>query len=243
MPRKLTDTEIEAQKEFMYERTVQLILRKGISAITLDDILDAVQMAKGSFYRYYTSKEIFLYEVVKKNERLMFEKLIQAVTKLQQGKENAFEVMSGFLTNEDYLFMSILPEEVENLLRKMPPSYWKQEEEKSRNNFFSFCNAMNIRPTEEFFGALSYLMLPIMLVGRGLEEAGWRYIAFPELDKKFGFTLFALITGIIWAFWHLPLFYIPGVNQYGKNFIGFTVLAIGLSFMLGAIRKVTCYHF
>ena len=83
MPRKLTDTEIEAQKEFMYERTVQLILRKGISAITLDDILDAVQMAKGSFYRYYTSKEMFLYEVVKKNERLMFEKLIQAVTKLQ----------------------------------------------------------------------------------------------------------------------------------------------------------------
>ena len=83
------------------------------------------------------------------------------------------------------------------------------------------------------------LMLPIMLVGGGLEEAGWRYITFPELDKKFGFTLSALITGVIWAFWHLPLFYIPGVNQYGKNFIGFTVLAIGLSFMLGAIRKVT----
>lgn len=83
------------------------------------------------------------------------------------------------------------------------------------------------------------LMLPIMLIGGGLEEAGWRYITFPELDKKFGFTLAALITGIIWAFWHLPLFYIPGVNQYGKNFVGFTIMVIGLSFMLGAIRKVT----
>ena len=68
MPRKLTSEEIEAQKDFMYERTVKLIARKDIDSITLDDILDEVQMAKGSFYKYYPSKEIFLYEVIKKNE-------------------------------------------------------------------------------------------------------------------------------------------------------------------------------
>ena len=45
MPRKLTDAEVDAQKEFMYERTLELISQKGISSITLDDILDAVQMA------------------------------------------------------------------------------------------------------------------------------------------------------------------------------------------------------
>jgi hypothetical protein len=83
------------------------------------------------------------------------------------------------------------------------------------------------------------LMLPIMLVGGGLEEAGWRYITFPELDKKFGFVPAALIMGLIWAFWHLPLFFIPGVNQYGKNFLAFVFGCIGLSFILGAIRKVT----
>ncbi|MBR1750567.1 MAG: hypothetical protein IJ740_06750 [Ruminococcus sp.] len=31
------------------------------------------------------------------------------------------------------------------------------------------------------------LMLPIMLIGGGLEEPGWRWITFIELDKKFGF--------------------------------------------------------
>ncbi|MCR5807844.1 MAG: CPBP family intramembrane metalloprotease [Oscillospiraceae bacterium] len=83
------------------------------------------------------------------------------------------------------------------------------------------------------------LMLPIMLLGGGLEEAGWRYITFTELDKKFGFVKSAVIMGVIWAFWHLPLFFIPGVNQYGKNFLAFIFGCIGLSFMLGAIRKVT----
>ena len=84
-----------------------------------------------------------------------------------------------------------------------------------------------------------FLMFPAMLFGGGLEEAGWRYITFPELDKKFGFVISSFVTGIIWALWHLPLFYIPGVTQYGMSFIGFTVTAMGLSFVLGAIRKVT----
>ena len=61
MPRKLTSEEIESQKDFMYERTVKLIVRKDVDSITLDDILEEVQMAKGSFYKYYPSKEIFLY--------------------------------------------------------------------------------------------------------------------------------------------------------------------------------------
>ena len=83
------------------------------------------------------------------------------------------------------------------------------------------------------------LALPIMLFGGGLEEAGWRYITFPELDKRFGFVISAAITSIIWALWHLPLFFIPGVNQYGKNFGVFCIMIMGISFGLAAIRKVS----
>lgn len=172
MPRKLTDAEIDAQKEFMYERTLNLIAKKGVSSITLDDILDTVQMAKGSFYRYYTSKEIFLYEVIKKNERLFFEKLIQTISKFQQGKEDAFELMSEFLADKDFLFTFLLPEDTENLLRKMPSDYRKHEEEKSINNFVSFCKAVNINPTEEFFGSLSYLMLALQAIATSTRNFG-----------------------------------------------------------------------
>ena len=113
MPRKLTDAEVDAQKEFMYERTLELISQKGISSITLDDILDAVQMAKGSFYKYYVSKELFLYEVIKKNERVFFDKMIQAAPKIRQNKDSAIEVMRDLFTNKDFLFMSLLPEDTE----------------------------------------------------------------------------------------------------------------------------------
>ena len=91
-----------------------------------------------------------------------------------------------------------------------------------------------IEPLYMFFA-----FLPIMVIGGGLEEAGWRYILQPELDKKFGFILSSIIVAPIWALWHLPLFFIQGVGQYGTSFGIFTIGVIGLTFVLGAIRKIT----
>ena len=164
MPRKLTSEEIEAQKDFMYERTVKLIARKDIDSITLDDILDEVQMAKGSFYKYYPSKEIFLYEVIKKNERIYSDKMYEAAQMKQNDLEAAFETVTELIMDKDFLFQYTLPKDTEFLLRKMPSEYRKREEGKSKNNFLRLCQEMNITPTEEFFGAISYLMEALQVI-------------------------------------------------------------------------------
>jgi membrane protease YdiL (CAAX protease family) len=90
------------------------------------------------------------------------------------------------------------------------------------------------KPIYMFFASM-----PVMLFGGGLEEAGWRYILQPELDKKYGFIISAIIVAPIWAAWHLPLFFIPGVLQYGTSFWLFAIFVFGLTFALGAIRKIT----
>ena len=82
-------------------------------------------------------------------------------------------------------------------------------------------------------------MLPVMLFCGGLEETGWRDVLQPELEKKVGFTLAALIVGVIWWIWHTPLFFIKDVSQYGADFLTFGINVVGLSFALAAIRKVT----
>ena len=84
-----------------------------------------------------------------------------------------------------------------------------------------------------------FLNLPIMLVGGGMEEAGWRYILQPELDKKYRFILSSVIVAVIWSVWHLPLFFISDVGQYGENFGLFALGVLGLTFALGAIRKIS----
>ncbi len=82
-------------------------------------------------------------------------------------------------------------------------------------------------------------LTPLMLLGGGHEETGWRHILQPALEKKAGFVVSAIVTGFIWSIWHLPLFYIPGTGQHNERFPIFFIYVIGLSFAYGAIKKIT----
>jgi membrane protease YdiL (CAAX protease family) len=82
-------------------------------------------------------------------------------------------------------------------------------------------------------------MAPMMLLGGGLEEPGWRGILQPELEKRYGFDTATALTALVWWLWHLPLFFIPGVGQYGNDFLIFGLNVLGLSYALAALRRVT----
>lgn len=60
------------------------------------------------------------------------------------------------------------------------------------------------------------------------EELGWRSYALNELQKKYSPLKSALIVGLIWAFWHLPLWIASGYS-------GLDLLYYSLSFLLGVV--------
>ncbi|ULQ60536.1 CPBP family intramembrane metalloprotease [Brucepastera parasyntrophica] len=74
-----------------------------------------------------------------------------------------------------------------------------------------------------------YLILMIFF-GGGQEEIGWRGYILPYLEKRYGLIFGSLILGIIWAIWHIPLWFIPGSTQTYMNFIAFTFMTIGYSY-------------
>jgi len=55
-----------------------------------------------------------------------------------------------------------------------------------------------------FFGSL-FLNL---LMGPLSEEGGWRGFALPRLESRFKALDSSLILGIIWAFWHVPFYFV-----------------------------------
>lgn len=93
----------------------------------------------------------------------------------------------------------------------------------------------------EFPFYIFLLSLPGNLIIGGLEESGWMYVLQPLLDKKYGYILSSVFAGVIWIFWHIPLFFIPGTNhEYGLiNFGMFAVQCIALRFFFGAVYKVS----
>jgi membrane protease YdiL (CAAX protease family) len=78
-----------------------------------------------------------------------------------------------------------------------------------------------------------------VLFGGGQEEIGWRGYVMPFLENKYGYITGSLILGIIWTFWHLPLFFIPGTIQSQINFFCYMLLLIGYSYFFSWIINLS----
>jgi hypothetical protein len=66
------------------------------------------------------------------------------------------------------------------------------------------------------------------------EEIGWRGYALPRLGAKYGYGAGSAILGVLWALWHLPVFFmLPGNGNYGQSFPLFLAGVIPLSIAMG----------
>jgi membrane protease YdiL (CAAX protease family) len=72
--------------------------------------------------------------------------------------------------------------------------------------------------TEPLYIMLAATIGSTLLFGQSGEEVGWRGYALPRLAARFGLAGASIIVGIIWASWHLPLFFIPGTGLTGQSF-------------------------
>jgi membrane protease YdiL (CAAX protease family) len=87
--------------------------------------------------------------------------------------------------------------------------------------------------TNNLFAAI--LILPVMIIGGGSEEVGWRGVLLPQLLNKMPAFNATIIVAAIWGIWHAPLWFIQGVPQYGSSFIFFICGTFSLSFLLTVI--------
>jgi uncharacterized protein len=74
------------------------------------------------------------------------------------------------------------------------------------------------------------------------EEIGWRGFLAPQLTARFGFKTGALLTGVIWIVWHLPLVFFADYNSAAPSWFGvtcFAVLLLGMSVVMAWLRLIS----
>lgn len=78
---------------------------------------------------------------------------------------------------------------------------------------------------------LTYLWL-LVLGGPVAEEFGWSYLS-DALDGRLELRLATWVLGVVWALWHLPLFFldVPGLSQRFIPFTIFLAMAIAARFL------------
>ena len=90
---------------------------------------------------------------------------------------------------------------------------------------------------------ISWMSFPLFLLSAfilgGIEEIGWRGVVQEGMDKFKSLFLINFFIGTIWAFWHIPFFYIDSLVHSQSSFLWFWVSCLGYSSFLTIIYKKT----
>jgi membrane protease YdiL (CAAX protease family) len=84
--------------------------------------------------------------------------------------------------------------------------------------------------------ALSVYMF--IQVGIG-EEIGWRGYALPKLQTGYSALVSSVILGVMWAFWHLPLFFNPATSYSNTPFWAFLIFLLPFSILITWVLNST----
>lgn len=172
MPKIISEQEKEQIKNAMYIKGIELIRKKGMKRVTVDDIAVAVQIAKGSFYSYYPSKEEFLYDIIKKNEQALFDRILEIGASSGNFKAKITHALHEIYLAPDSLALYVQPSDLEYLLRKLPDTLNRKEKDKSKTNFQRTMNVLGIEDSPCDYSVLANLMDGLHFIASNRNQYG-----------------------------------------------------------------------
>ena len=125
MPKCYSDQEREYIRKRLKEEAAACMGLYGIRRTTVDEIVKRVNIPKGTFYLFYKSKELLLFEVIQEQHELVNQKLYQAISDMagtEFSAEKITDVIFEFykMTENMLVLKQLDASEVELLVRKLP---------------------------------------------------------------------------------------------------------------------------
>jgi membrane protease YdiL (CAAX protease family) len=92
---------------------------------------------------------------------------------------------------------------------------------------------------EAWYVMLAATIGSTIIGGQSGEEIGWRGFALPRLASRFGYGAGSIVLGVIWALWHLPLFFVREADKHGQSFFLYTLQVTAISVAIAWLYQRT----
>lgn len=159
MPKIVTKEEREKMQDALYTHTIRLIKKKGMKKITVEDIIQSVGIAKGTFYSYYPSKEELLFNTLLKSEEKLFQVILTLDFSTGAFRETITKALKEIYLSKESIVLYLSPEDITSLISKIPSKKREVFQQKQANNFERIAELLEINKEDEHtFGTVSYLM-------------------------------------------------------------------------------------
>ena len=194
LPKAYSDQEKEYIRKRLKEEAAKCLAQYGIKRTTVDEIVHRVKIPKGTFYLFYQSKEMLLFEVILEQHDLIEEKLWKEISTIAPQDFNAeklTDIIVGFyqMAGEMPILKLLNSGEIELLARKLPPEVL--EEHLGHDNamvdrlFASFPikNNVDTRALSAAFRAIYFSTLHKEEIGEEHYEEGLRLMVLGLINQ------------------------------------------------------------
>ena len=186
MPKAWSEREKELIKKTLLNEGKKLFEKYGLQKTTVDDIVHAAQISKGSFYIFYQSKEELYFDVLDSTEQELREKIFENLFKPEINRRDSFKSflsqMVEILTTMP-LYEQINASNYELLLRKLPEETLQKHMDKDQENvakyFVDWMDKGWMRKVD--IQALNGLLLALIQFVMHREEFGENFEATKDL--------------------------------------------------------------
>lgn len=125
MPKSYSEQEREYIRRRLKEEAAECLARYGVRRTTVDEIVKRVNIPKGTFYLFYKSKELLLFDVIQEQHENVNRHLFQAISAIAGtsfSAEKLTDVIFEFykMTEKMPVLKLLDISEVELLVRKLP---------------------------------------------------------------------------------------------------------------------------
>lgn len=120
---RFTESEKEQIRQCLLTKGKELFIKFGLSKTSVDDLVQACGIAKGSFYKFFSSKEELFYVILNKQDEIRNKLIVEHLQKNLPPKEmiSSFFHLAFKLADENALLMQWFQDgEYERITRKLP---------------------------------------------------------------------------------------------------------------------------